>query len=74
MEVRLLIQTTSNNAQHQLDRLQRAAGNNDLQNLIETQGAFSHHPCSSAAFLMLMHAVLDSLLIRHHRVKMSLAV
>ena len=38
VEVRLLIQTSSANAQHQLDRLQRAANNNDLQNLVETQG------------------------------------
>ena len=39
VEVRLRIQTSAAAAQRQLDRLQRAAGNNDLQNLIETQGA-----------------------------------
>ena len=44
VEVRLLIQTTSGNAQHQLDRLQRSASNNDLQNLIETQGSLSISP------------------------------
>ena len=49
VEVRLLIQTTSAKAQQQLDRLQRAASNNDLQNLIETQGTLLNNPCCSYA-------------------------
>ncbi len=59
MEVRLLIQTASANAQHQLDRLQRAAGNNDLQNLIETQGEVLHTLAVSRAPLVLMHALMQ---------------
>ena len=42
---RVLIQTESSRAQQQLDKLQRSTDNNDLQNLIETQGAFPALAC-----------------------------
>lgn len=43
--VRMLIQTESSRAQQQLNKLQRSADNNDLQNLIETQGALPALAC-----------------------------